>query len=165
MPKDRYDKRNSGAPGGEFSLEEILAEFGDKPAPPPREEKEDTIPFPAVTGKRPADRRKPAGGRVVDFPGAGGEELLFVLVEFVDSQGRRVPGVRRSLTAGVEGAASLQCFASADPITDEDTHSGTIRSFDGRAMAVLRTGREPGKATLTVSCEGLPPVSQALDIL
>ena len=88
-----------------------------------------------------------------------------MLVEFVDSQGRRVPGVRRSLTAGVEGAASLQCFASADPITDEDTHSGTIRSFDGRAMAVLRTGREPGKATLTVSCEGLPPVSQTLDIL
>ena len=96
---------------------------------------------------------------------AGGEELLFVLVEFVDSQGRRVPGVCRSLTAGVEGAASLQCFASANPITDEDTHSGTIRSFDGRAMAVLRTGREPGKATLTVSCEGLPPVSQTLDIL
>ena len=34
---------------------------------------------------------------------AGGEELLFVLVEFVDSQGRRVPGVRRSLTAGGGG--------------------------------------------------------------
>ena len=32
MPKDRDDKRNSGAPGGgDFSLEEILAEFGDAP--------------------------------------------------------------------------------------------------------------------------------------
>ena len=74
MPKDRDDKRNSGTPGGEFSLEEILAEFGDKPAPPPKEDKEDTIPFPAVTGKRSADRRKPAGGRVVDFPGGGREK-------------------------------------------------------------------------------------------
>ena len=74
MPKDRDDKRNSGTPGGEFSLEEILAEFGDKPAPPPKEDKEDTIPFPAVTGKRPADRRKPAGGRVVAFPGGGREK-------------------------------------------------------------------------------------------
>ena len=36
---------------------------------------------------------------------ADGQSLLFVLVEFEDSQGQRVPGVRRELTAQVEGAA------------------------------------------------------------
>ena len=77
-----------------------------------------------------------------------------MLVEFEDSQGQRVPGVRRELTAQVEGAAQLLSFASANPITDENYESGRITSFDGRAMAVLRTGHETGDARLIISCQG-----------
>ena len=52
------------------------------------------------------------------------ESLLFVLVEFQDAQGRRVPGVQLPLSARVEGAASLLSFASANPLTDENYESG-----------------------------------------
>ena len=96
---------------------------------------------------------------------ADGQSLLFVLVEFEDSQGRRVPGVRRELTAQVEGAARLLSFASANPITDENYESGRITSFDGRAMAVLRTGHETGDARLTISCQGLDSVDQTFAIV
>ena len=96
---------------------------------------------------------------------ADGQSLLFVLVEFEDSQGRRVPGVRRELTAQVEGAAQLLSFASANPITDENYESGRITSFDGRAMAVLRTGHETGDARLTISCQGLDSVDQTFAIV
>ena len=47
MAKDRDDELNKGEPGGEeFSLEEILAEFGGGAAKP--RWKEDTIPFPVT---------------------------------------------------------------------------------------------------------------------
>ena len=70
MSDDRDDKQNTGAPGPEdFSLEEILAEFGGGP-PKPTRWKEDTIPFP-VQGRRPRGGSPPppaGGGKVVDFP-------------------------------------------------------------------------------------------------
>ena len=72
MSDHRDDELNRGAPGQEeeFSLEEILAEFGGGP-PKPTRWKEDTIPFP-VRPRRPEVGRpavSPGGGRVVAFPG------------------------------------------------------------------------------------------------
>lgn len=93
---------------------------------------------------------------------ADGESLLFVLVEFQDAQGRRVPGVQLPLSARVEGAASLLSFASANPLTDENYESGQAASFDGRAMAILRAGHTPGKALLTLSCPGMEDAKQEL---
>ena len=69
MAKDRDDELNKDEPGGEeFSLEEILAEFGGGSARKKRD-KEDTVPFPIVP-KRPAAQSAPpkGGGRVVAFP-------------------------------------------------------------------------------------------------
>ena len=70
MPKDRDDKHNSGTSGGEeFSLEEILAEFGGAPRRSGGKDKEDTIPFPIVPKSPGSHSARPAGGsRVVDFP-------------------------------------------------------------------------------------------------
>ena len=74
MSDDRDDKRNTGTPGPEeFSLEEILAEFGGGPPKPTRWKEEDTIPFPPVN-RRPRGASPPpppGGGRVVSFPGEG----------------------------------------------------------------------------------------------
>ena len=95
---------------------------------------------------------------------AGGQSLFFVLVEFQDGEGRRVPWASLPLTAVVEGAASLQSFASANPISDDNFTTGTITSFDGRALAILRTGKTPGKAVLTVTSPGFEPVSQELEV-
>lgn len=95
---------------------------------------------------------------------AGGQSLFFVLVEFQDGEGCRVPWASLPLTAVVEGAASLQSFASANPISDDNFTTGTITSFDGRALAILRTGKTPGKAVLTVTSPGFEPVSQELEV-
>lgn len=95
---------------------------------------------------------------------ADGQDLLFAAVEFLDSEGHRVPGVERKLTARAEGAARLLSFASARPMTDENYESGEITSFDGRAMTILRAGRVPGRAVLTVACEGFDSVSQEFEV-
>ena len=95
---------------------------------------------------------------------AGGQSLFFVMAELQDQNGRRVPWVSLPMTASVEGAANLLSFASANPITDENYESGSITSFEGRAMAILRSGKVPGKAVLTVKCDGFDPVCQELEI-
>lgn len=96
---------------------------------------------------------------------ADGQSLLFALVEFTDNKGRHVPGVKRELCARVQGKARLLSFASANPMTDENYESGTITSFNGSAMAILRTGHETGTAVLTVTCEGFESVTQEFEIL
>ena len=70
MAKDRDDELNKGTSGGEeFSLEEILAEFGGAPRRSGGKDKEDTIPFPIVPKSPGSHSVRPAGGsRVVDFP-------------------------------------------------------------------------------------------------
>ncbi len=84
MAKDRDDELNKDAPGGEeFSLEEILAEFGGGSARGKRD-KEDTVPFPIVPKSRPAQPQRPqtGGGRVVAFPsGKGGDKAKTPPVE------------------------------------------------------------------------------------
>ena len=83
-------------------------------------------------------------------------DLLFAAVELQDAAGRRVPWAERPLTASVEGAASLLVFGSANPQTEENYTRGAFTSWEGRALAVLRAGHEPGEAVLRVSCDGLP---------
>ncbi len=87
MPKDRDDKHNSGTSGGEeFSLEEILAEFGGAPRRSGGKDKEDTIPFPIVPKSPGSHSARPTGGsRVVDFPSGRSQR----------SAGRRPPPERR----------------------------------------------------------------------
>ena len=75
MAKDRDEELNKEKPGGEeFSLEEILAEFGSGSTRRARD-REDTVPFPIVPKSRPA-QSAPAkgGGRVVAFPSSKGGE-------------------------------------------------------------------------------------------
>lgn len=73
MAKDRDDELNQGTPDAgeeqEFTLEEILEEFREKPAPKPRVTG-DTIPFPIIpkSARTAPPRGKP--GRVVNFPKA-----------------------------------------------------------------------------------------------
>ena len=57
----------------------------------------------------------------------------------------------------IRGSAVLQGFGSARPVTQERYDASRHRTFDGRALAVVRpTG--PGTIEVTFSGEGLEPV-------
>ena len=104
---------------------------------------------------------------------ADGESLAYVAVELVDDQGNVVPDAEISLTAEVtvcadgnsaetdcrEGAedapAYLAGFGSDNPITEDNYTSGTCVSWQGRAMAIVRSGFAAGRVTLAVRGENL----------
>ena len=93
---------------------------------------------------------------------ADGHDLLYVQIEITDRDGNRVPDAEACLEAKAEGVAVLAGFGSGNPVTDEDYTDGKAVSFRGTALAILRTGYEPGPVTLTVTGKGLAEGKLAL---
>ncbi|HXK25556.1 MAG TPA: glycoside hydrolase family 2 TIM barrel-domain containing protein [Myxococcota bacterium] len=83
-----------------------------------------------------------------------GHDLAFVEVVLADGAGRVLPRSGVGLRAQVEGAGRLAGFGSADPKPLDSYTSGFHRTWEGRALAVVRAGFEPGRVMLTVAADG-----------
>lgn len=95
---------------------------------------------------------------------AGEQSLAFAAVEVVDENGNRIPNAVVKANATVTGAATLQAFAAAKPDTMENYTTGEFTSFQGRWLAVLRSGVEAGTATLRVEADGFAPVEAVIPV-
>ena len=84
---------------------------------------------------------------------ADGHSLAYVSVEVVDDEGNLVPDAALPLKANVTGQGSLAGFGSANPITDENYTAGAFTTYQGRALAVIRSGYATGEAALTVKAD------------
>ncbi|NHI15795.1 glycoside hydrolase family 2 TIM barrel-domain containing protein [Microbacterium excoecariae] len=85
------------------------------------------------------------------------EDLAFVALELRDAQGRLVADDDVEVRVEVQGPAELSGMASANPKTAERFDASAWRTFDGRALAVLRpTG--PG----TVRIRAVSPRGEAI---
>jgi beta-galactosidase len=88
-------------------------------------------------------------------------DLAFVDIALTDGAGTVHPCRDRLVTVTVDGPAVLQALGSADPATEETFSGPSRRTFDGRALAVIRpTGA--GDITVTVHAEGCEPAQLAL---
>ena len=95
---------------------------------------------------------------------ADGHDLAYLPIELTDDDGILRPLADRAVTVTVEGAATLLGFGTGEAITTEGFASPTHRTFNGRALAVLRSGHEPGDVTVTVTAEGVEPVQISLRV-
>lgn len=97
-----------------------------------------------------ADLRLTADRDAID---ADGQDLSFIVIECVDSNGRTVPGADNLLTVSTEGPVSLIGLGNAD-IKDEDPYfDNTHRAWKGRALAVVRNDGRTGSAIVRVSAK------------
>lgn len=87
---------------------------------------------------------------------ADGQDLSFVTIEVVDSEGNICPDAEIPLNCSIKGnALILAAFGNAD-LTDEDPYSDAAHgTWKGRAMAVVRAGYNGGSAKVTFSADGL----------
>ncbi|GAA2760806.1 glycoside hydrolase family 2 TIM barrel-domain containing protein [Actinopolymorpha rutila] len=90
-----------------------------------------------------------------------GTDLAYVSLALTDHEGRLVSGQDRPVTVEVSGAGTLAGMCSANPRTAERFADHTWRTFDGRALAVVRPTAE-GPITVTATTEGCAPVEVAL---
>ncbi|GLY38870.1 beta-galactosidase [Amycolatopsis sp. NBRC 101858] len=85
-------------------------------------------------------------------------DLAFVALTLTDEAGNLHNGRDRAVTVTVSGPAVLQALGSAEPVTEETFSAREHRTFDGRALAVVRpTGA--GAITVTAEAPGCPPVN------
>lgn len=96
---------------------------------------------------------------------ADGHSLIYVTIELVDKYGRHVPNNEVRVRGTIEGAGSLAAFGSANPVTDENYTVGEFTTYNGYAMAIVRSGYESGKCILSVAAKGYDTASVELDIL
>lgn len=85
---------------------------------------------------------------------ADGQDLAFVEIELCDGHGRRNMQEVRTVSINVQGAGTLQGFGSADPQAEQGYQETVQKTFDGRLLAVVRTGKEPGEIQVTCRAEG-----------
>jgi beta-galactosidase len=84
------------------------------------------------------------------------QELAFVQVEVVDAAGRVLPDDERPISLAISGPAELLAFGSAEPFAVGSLQAPQAQTFRGRALAILRSRRQPGTARIVANSPGLP---------
>ena len=107
------------------------------------------------TASEPARLRLTADKAVMRHDG---QDLTFVTVEVVDSKGRVCPDAAIDCKATVKGSGQLLAFASADLKDTEPTTSPRVKTWKGRAMLVVRSGKTKGKTQVSITSQ-LPTAS------
>ena len=97
--------------------------------------------------------------RVLSEPKYSTDQVRYFRIELTDADGVVWANRDTQLTVTVEGGQLLG-FGSAQPCTEECYQSGTFTTYYGQAQAIVKS--DDGKAKLTVSGEGLTPVSVKL---
>ena len=86
---------------------------------------------------------------------AGEEDVCFVTAELIDKNGIRVQDAEQELRFEVKGNATLIATGTADLKDTVSYASDTHKTYKGMAMAVVRANGKAGRATLTVTCQGM----------
>lgn len=81
--------------------------------------------------------------------------VAFVNLEIVDQQGRVIPDVARAVQLTVSGPAELVAFGSANPVAVGSLQSPVAQTWDGRALAILRSRGQRGDVSIEARSNGL----------
>ncbi|MFJ4781762.1 glycoside hydrolase family 2 TIM barrel-domain containing protein [Streptomyces sp. NPDC088794] len=85
---------------------------------------------------------------------ADGRSLVFVTADVVDARGVVVPDAEHLITFGVQGG-SLAGLDNGREESAERYQATTRTAFQGKALAIVRSGTRPGALKVTARAEGL----------
>lgn len=94
---------------------------------------------------------------------AKGEDLAFVKVSVVDKDGTPCPTATNKMKFEVTGAAKFRAACNGDATSLVAFNSTEMPLFSGELVVVVE-GTKQGKATLSVSAEGLPKETLSINI-
>ena len=93
---------------------------------------------------------------------ADGNDLMHVRITAVDKKGRRVATANGEVTFAVEGDARIVGVVNGDIVSDEMLVGHKRSLWNGSCTVILRSGRTPGRVTLTATSPALKPVTLKL---
>jgi len=86
-------------------------------------------------------------------------DLSYVTVEVVDQNGLVVPTAAIPVRFTISGAGELAATGSSAPNDDSSFHAPLRKTYQGRALAILRPMGDAGKITLKAEADGLKPAT------
>ena len=95
---------------------------------------------------------------------AGGQDLASVAIQVVDAQGRRVYGAGAEVEVQVSGPGELAALDTGDLRDITPVQANHRKTYQGRALAMVRSGAEAGKVTVRASAPGLVAAEVALTV-
>lgn len=95
---------------------------------------------------------------------ANGHDVWYVNIDICDEDGNVVTDASINLKAKIDGPALLAGFGSANPITEDNYTDCETVSYNGHAQAIVRSGYESGKVTLTVTADGIAKDTCSVEI-
>jgi len=91
---------------------------------------------------------------------ADGQDLAFLTISVRDTKGTLVPRAALPVTFTIEGPAEIIAVDNGDPTSLEPFHASSRTTFNGLALAIVRThAGKTGKIRVTATTAGLPPIS------
>ncbi|MDX2937306.1 glycoside hydrolase family 2 TIM barrel-domain containing protein [Streptomyces ipomoeae] len=94
----------------------------------------------------------------------GRDDLAHVLVEVVDSHGRVCPDATYKVTFEIDGAGELAGVANGNPHNVDSFKRPSRYTWHGKALAILRPAKRPGRLTLVARATGLRPATLTLPV-
>jgi beta-galactosidase len=96
---------------------------------------------------------------------ANGQDLSFITIELTDKNGNYQPNANNQLQFKVEGSGTIAGVDNAD-IKDIDQYVASSRkAWHGRALVVIKSKKNAGDITLTVSSPGFPDAIQHIKVV
>ena len=87
---------------------------------------------------------------------AGGDDLCYLTVEVVDEAGELVRSAGVEVRVEVTGHGELIALGSADPCAEDSGAGGeSCRAFEGRALAIVRSGVAEGEVCIVTKSPAL----------
>ncbi len=95
---------------------------------------------------------------------ADNQDLVYVVAEIVDKDGRVVPDASIPLEFNVSGNAKLKAAGSALLKDPDPYYDSSATTWKGRAMAIVKSSDRKGIATIKATAKGLKPSSLKLTL-
>jgi beta-galactosidase len=94
---------------------------------------------------------------------ADGNDLSFVTVRVLDEAGTLVPRADNPVTFEVNGDGELAGVDNGLQTSHESFKASSRKAFNGLCLAVIRSGKKPGRITLTARSAGLTAASVVIN--
>jgi beta-galactosidase len=95
---------------------------------------------------------------------ADNQDLSYITVELVDHQGTRHPKADGLLRFETAGPVTIAAAGNGNPVSIESFQRPERKAWQGRCLVIVKSGRVPGAAALTVSAEGIPSATVRIDV-
>jgi hypothetical protein len=95
---------------------------------------------------------------------SGGRQVSTIEVQVLDDNGNRVTDADLTVTVEVVGEGRLLAMAGADLTDTTPVTASQVKLYQGRAVAVVRSGPGPGRITVLATATGVAPAEVTIAV-